>query len=213
MVDELNLVTQLAVVFGTILLSMTFHEVMHGFVAFKLGDDTAYLSGRLTLNPLKHIDPFLTILLPLLLVLAGAPPFGGAKPVPFNPARLKYDEYGAALVAIAGPLTNLFLAVISGLWIRFVLTDVNSLLTLIVAQFFVVNLAFFIFNMIPIPPLDGSRVLYAFAPDSLRDFLGVIERNGLIVIAFLVIFFNDALGIFITRLINILGSFIIGPLW
>ena len=97
-------------VIGVVLVSMTLHEAMHGFMAFYLGDDTAKLQGRLTLNPIKHIDPFLTILLPVLLALSGGPVFGGAKPVPFNPARVKYDEFGAALVALAGPLTNLVLA-------------------------------------------------------------------------------------------------------
>ena len=101
----------MATVLIVILFSMTLHEVMHGFVAYWLGDDTAKLQGRLTLNPVKHIDPFLTILLPIILALTpGAPIFGGAKPVPFNPARVKYDEWGAALVAVAGPLTNFVIA-------------------------------------------------------------------------------------------------------
>lgn len=202
MIVDMPIVAVLAVVFGTILLSMTFHEVMHGYVAFRLGDDTAYLSGRLTLNPLKHIDPFLTLLLPLLLVIAGAPPFGGAKPVPFNPARLRHDEYGAALVAIAGPLTNLVLGIIGALWLRFVIGFDSGIMSEILMLFVQVNLVFFIFNMIPIPPLDGSRVLYAFAPDGLRDFLTLLERNGLIVIAIIVIVFNELLSAFILGLMD-----------
>ena len=102
--------TEIIIVLLVILFSMTLHEVMHGFVAYWLGDDTAKLQGRLTLNPIKHIDPFLTILLPIFLTIAGGPIFGGAKPVPFNPARVKYDEWGAALVAVAGPLTNFVIA-------------------------------------------------------------------------------------------------------
>ena len=90
---------------------MTLHEAMHAFMGYFLGDDTARAQGRLTLNPLKHIDPFMTILLPVMLALIpGAPIFGGAKPVPFNPQNVRYGEWGAALVAIAGPLTNLLLA-------------------------------------------------------------------------------------------------------
>jgi len=210
---ELSLPLELIVVFGTILFSMTLHEVTHGYVAFRLGDDTAHLLGRLSLNPLKHIDPFLTILLPLMLVLVGAPPFGGAKPVPFNPARLKYDEFGAAMVAVAGPLVNLGLAIVSGLWLRFVVGADAGLASTILVYFFLVNIAFFVFNMIPIPPLDGSRVLYALAPDGLRQFMSVIERNGLLIIAFVVIFFNQGLGVFISRMINLFGELIIGPLW
>src|SRR4051812_24402323 len=101
-----------------ILLSMTLHEAMHAFVGYWLGDDTAKRQGRLTLNPVKHIDPFLTLLLPLMLAIIGAPIFGGAKPVPFNPDRVRYDEWGAALVAIAGPFTNLLIAfVVFGIYV------------------------------------------------------------------------------------------------
>ena len=96
-----------------ILISMTIHEAMHGFMAYFLGDNTAKIEGRLTLNPIKHIDPFLTIILPVLLAIVGAPIFGGAKPVPFNPHQVRYGEWGAALVAVAGPLTNLLLAFVS----------------------------------------------------------------------------------------------------
>src|SRR6478752_4718560 len=95
-----------------ILLSMTLHEAMHAFTSFWLGDDTAKLQGRLTLNPIKHIDPFLTLILPLGLAIVGAPIFGGAKPVPFNPDRVRGGEWGAALIAVAGPLTNLLIAFI-----------------------------------------------------------------------------------------------------
>ena len=108
--DIVGLIIYIAIVLGVILLSMTLHEAMHGFVAFWLGDDTAKREGRLTLNPIKHLDPFLSILLPLGLAIVGAPIFGGAKPVPFNPDRVRGEEWGAALVAIAGPLTNLIIS-------------------------------------------------------------------------------------------------------
>lgn len=183
-----------------ILLSMTLHEAMHGFVAYWLGDDTARLQGRLTLNPIKHIDPFLTILLPIMLAIVGGPIFGGAKPVPFNPERLKYDEWGAALVAVAGPLTNFLIAfvafgvatlsgvnIIHGLgsldfWPRFISLAV------------VVNLGFFVFNMIPIPPLDGSRVLYALAPDFVRRGMEAIEQFGIFVVFIIVIAASSVIG-------------------
>lgn len=185
-----------------ILFSMTLHEAMHGFVAYWLGDDTARLEGRLTLNPIKHIDPFLTILLPLLLAVAGAPIFGGAKPVPFNPARLRYDEWGAALVAIAGPLTNFVIAFL--FFAVFALTGVDrddpvgTFLWLGV----VVNLGFFVFNMLPIPPLDGSRVIYALAPDFVRRAMEAIEQFGLIFIFALVLLASSALGQLMLTLIS-----------
>jgi Zn-dependent protease len=157
---------------------MTVHEAMHAFVSHWLGDDTAEREGRLTLNPLKHIDPFSTVLLPVLLAVAGLPIFGAAKPVPFNPARLKYDEFGAALVGVAGPLTNLVLAVLGSLLIRF-LGAGSGLAIDVLVVFVLVNIGFFVFNMIPFPPLDGSRLLYALAPEPLQDFMRQIESFGM----------------------------------
>lgn len=174
-------------VIATILASITVHEAMHAYVAYWLGDDTAKLEGRLTLNPIKHIDPFLTIVMPLLLALAGAPVLGAAKPVPFNPERVKFAEFGAALVALAGPLTNLLLAVVGA----GILQIFGGAMTMVVVQatltFIVVNLGFFVFNMIPFPPLDGSRVLYAVAPEPLQRVMARIEAYGLV--AFLIFFF------------------------
>lgn len=184
----------LVIVLVVILFSMTLHEVMHGFAAFWLGDDTAEREGRLTLNPVKHIDPFLTILLPVILAVAGGPIFGGAKPVPFNPARLKYDEWGAALVAFAGPLTNLLIAVV--FYISYQLFDLstNSFAGNFLSVGILVNLGFFAFNMIPVPPLDGSRVLYALAPDFVRRGMEAIERYGLVLIFALVLIASPVLG-------------------
>lgn len=193
---EINLV-YIAIVLVVILFSMTVHEAMHGFVAYWLGDDTAEREGRLTLNPIKHIDPFLTILLPLMLAVIGAPIFGGAKPVPFNPARLKYDEWGAALVAVAGPLTNFVIAFI--LFASYTLFNVDR--SSIAGQFLetgiLVNLGFFIFNMLPIPPLDGSRVIYALAPDFIRRGMEVIEQYGLILIFAIVLLASSFIGVLI----------------
>lgn len=181
---------------GVILVSMTLHEAMHGFMAYYLGDDTAKLQGRLTLNPLKHIDPFLTIMLPLFLAIAGGPVFGGAKPVPFNPARVRYDEWGAALVALAGPLTNFLIAfvafgVASLLGIDVMGLGYLTMTELIFTLLVQINLGFFVFNMIPIPPLDGSRVLYALAPDFVRGGMEAIERFGVMAIFVIVIFANS----------------------
>ena len=157
-------------IFAIILLSMTVHEAMHAFMGYFLGDNTAKIEGRLTLNPLKHIDPFMTILLPLTMALLGGPVFGGAKPVPFNPNRVRYGEWGAAMVALAGPLTNFFIAFLAfgiGALMGVVSNGglvASSFLGSVIAMTVSVNLGFFVFNMLPVPPLDGSRLLYALAP-------------------------------------------------
>lgn len=195
-------VTYIIVVIGVVLVSMTLHEAMHGFMAYFLGDDTAKLQGRLTLNPIKHIDPFLTLLLPVMLALIGAPVFGGAKPVPFNPARVRYDEWGSALVAIAGPLTNLLLAfVLFGIY-AVVGAPESGLPALILMTGVLVNLGFFIFNVIPIPPLDGSRVLYALAPDFVRRGMEAMEQFGLIFIFAIVLLASSLIGSFMLAAIR-----------
>lgn len=204
------------IVLGVILVSMTLHEAMHGYVAYFLGDDTAKLEGRLTLNPIKHIDPFLTILLPLMLAITGGPIFGAAKPVPFNPGRLNYEEWGSAMVALAGPLTNLLIAFIFFGVYALINPSKNSLIGQILNIVVNVNLGFFIFNMIPIPPLDGSRVLYAVAPDFVRRGMETLERAGLIVIFLIIILASSIIGAIMNSLIAFfigLFSFIFGLAW
>lgn len=173
---EINLLIYLAILLPSILVSITLHEAMHAYVSHWLGDDTAFHEGRLTLNPIAHIDPLTTIALPLFLAIVGLPPFGAAKPVPFNPFKIKWGEWGEALVGIAGPLTNLALAIVAGLVLRF--ADLTGMLENVFLVFATVNLAFFIFNLIPFPPLDGSRVLYAIAPDAIRSVMRMIEATG-----------------------------------
>ena len=181
-------IVHIGIVLGVILLSMTLHEAMHAFMGYFLGDDTAKAQGRLTLNPIKHIDPFMTILLPVILALTpGAPIFGGAKPVPFNPNRVRYGDWGAALVAIAGPLTNFLIAFLAfGIGVLSGVITSQGVETTLVGQIIMltmsVNLGFFVFNMLPIPPLDGSRVLYAFAPEAVRRGMEMIERYGVMVV-------------------------------
>lgn len=177
---------------------MMLHELMHGFIALKLGDDTAKLLGRLSFNPLKHVDPFMTIGLPLLIavsnMLTGAnmPIFGGAKPVPFNPANIR-SEWGVALIAGAGPLVNLVLAFISyGVWVMAGMPAEGLAGTIFTAMIWV-NLGFFTFNILPIPPLDGSRVLYALAPEFVRRGMDVVERYGLILVLIIVLLFNNVI--------------------
>lgn len=195
-------IVYIAIVLGVILLSMTFHEAMHGFVAYWLGDDTAKAQGRLSLNPIKHIDPFMTLILPVILAVSGLPIFGGAKPVPFNPYNVRFGEWGAALVALAGPLTNFVIAFISfGIW-TLVGTPTHSIEGEIFGALVSVNLGFFIFNLIPIPPLDGSRVLYALAPEFIKRGMEFIERYGIIVVFAIVLIAGSGLGTFMAIVIN-----------
>ncbi|HEX6258273.1 MAG TPA: site-2 protease family protein [Candidatus Saccharimonadales bacterium] len=186
---------QIVLLLVVILFSMTLHEAMHAFASYWLGDDTARLEGRLTLNPIAHIDPFLTVLLPVLLAVTGAPVFGGAKPVPFNPSRVRFGDLGAALVGIAGPLTNLVLSFIAFAVYAFWGHQVEVLSEFLELAV-IVNLGFFIFNMIPIPPLDGSRVLYAIAPDGARRVMESLEQYGIILIFAVVLLFNAQVGQF-----------------
>ena len=186
-----------------ILISMTLHEAMHGFVAYWLGDDTAKREGRLTLNPIKHLDPFLSIILPLGLAIVGAPIFGGAKPVPFNPDRVRGGDWGSALVALGGPLTNLLIAFVAfGIWAVAGTPPATELFGRILITFVSVNLGFFIFNMIPIPPLDGSRVIYALAPEFVRSGMRFMEQYGIIFVFAIVLLFSAPLGTLITTVMN-----------
>lgn len=192
----------LFIVLGVILVSMTLHEAMHAFVAYWLGDDTAEREGRLTLNPIKHIDPFLTIILPLGLALIGGPIFGGAKPVPFRPDMVKGGDWGAALVAVGGPLTNLVIAfLVFGLWVLLGLPQ-SGIGAQILTTAITVNLGFFVFNILPIPPLDGSRVLYALAPEFVRTGMRFIESYGIILVFALVIFAGAFIGTYMSTVIN-----------
>jgi Zn-dependent protease len=178
----------IAVFIVSLIISLSIHEAMHGFVAHWLGDDTAHLEGRLTLNPLAHIDIMTTILLPTVLILLHLPPILAAKPVPFDPSRVKWDEFGAALIGVAGPLTNLALAAVAALVLRLFGQDASSFFNNSLLLFTEVNIGLFAFNMIPIPPLDGSRLLYAFAPEPLQNFMRQIENMGFMVIIFILLF-------------------------
>lgn len=189
-------VINLVVVLAIILISVILHELSHGLVAYWLGDRTAKDAGRLTLNPIKHIDPVMSILVPVVLYLLHAPVFGGAKPVPINPANLKWREWGMALVALSGPFTNFLLAFLAFLIGHFtgLLYSGVGLWPFILVQFIYVNLGFMIFNLIPIPPLDGSRLLYAIAPDAVRSLMLTMERYGIIIIYVLIFCFSNVLS-------------------
>ena len=186
----MNLIIVLLIILGSVIL----HELAHGIVAYWLGDNTAKDSGRLSFNPIKHIDPYMSILVPVVLYLLKAPIFGGAKPVPVNYANLKWREWGMALVALVGPLTNFLIALVAfliGHFTGIIYNSSNEILNFIFTELIFINLGFMIFNLIPIPPLDGSRILYAISPDGFRNVLASIEHYGFIIVYMLIFLFGE----------------------
>lgn len=172
-----------------LIMSSVVHEYMHGWMANELGDNTAKMLGRLTLNPLAHLDFFGSFLLPVMLYFAtnGAFVFGFAKPVPFNPLNLKDPRFGSAKVAVAGPFANLVLAVLCGLAIRF-FPFANETFLILMSLAVQINLILMIFNLLPIPPLDGSKILFSFLPSKWQAPFLSLERYGLFLALILVIF-------------------------
>ena len=190
-----------------LIMSVVIHEVSHGAVANMLGDPTAKLQGRLTLNPWKHLDPFGSVIVPAISYFFGGFIFGWAKPVPYNPYNLRPGRWSEAMVAAAGPASNLALAIVFGLLLRFGLHQSWSEGFVHITSLVVfVNLLLMVFNLAPIPPLDGSKLLYAFFPESMFKFRGFFEHYGL----FLVFFFIFFVWQFISPVVYVLFHFITG---
>ena len=173
-----------------LIMSIVIHEVAHGYAADMLGDPTAKLAGRLTLNPLPHLDPMGSVLLPIILVVTNAGfIFGWAKPVPYNPYNLKKGKWGPAIVAVAGPLSNLFIAFVFGMVLRFggSLGLPDAFLAISIYIVFI-NILLAVFNMLPIPPLDGSKVLFSILPYKYQHIEQTLERYGFIILLFVIFF-------------------------
>ena len=182
---QVDFIFQIAI----LIMSVVIHEVSHGFTASVLGDQTAKYQGRLTLNPIKHIDPIGSIVVPTIGYLFGGFIFGWAKPVPYNPYNLKPGRWSEAMVAMAGPASNIGLALIFGLLLRFgVSMSWGPAFVQITAIIVFINILLAIFNLVPIPPLDGSKILMAFFPEKFLEIREFFEKYGLILILFFIFF-------------------------
>ena len=200
----------ITIIFSVVILifSVVIHEVAHGYAALFLGDVTAKYAGRLTMNPIKHIDPFGSVIFPLLLAWINPNfVFGWAKPVPYNPYNLRNKRWGELFVAIAGPLSNILLAVLMGVVVRLgptigLPTAFYELASLTV----IINIYLAVFNMMPIPPLDGSKVLFALFPASAEALRRSLERYGIILLLIFIFFLSSI----ISPIVEILARIILG---
>ena len=189
-----NTLFQIATWLIPLIIAIVFHEVSHGLVAKRLGDPTAAERGRLTFNPIRHVDPFGTVILPLILALSHAPIFGWAKPVPVNYRRLRHARRDMVLVALAGPGMNLLLAIVGALVLAATLTfsaNPDSLGSTFVAgnalNFVLINLFLAVFNLLPIPPFDGGHVVQGLLPPPLAQSFGKLGRYALLVLVVLLL--------------------------
>lgn len=171
-----------------LIMSVVIHEVAHGYAALALGDQTAKYQGRLTLNPLKHLEPFGSVILPTLSYMMGGFVIGWAKPVPYNPYNLKPGRWSEAQVALAGPVANLFLASTFGLLLRVGGEYVTPAFVSVSAVIILINITLAVFNLVPIPPLDGSKLLFAFFPEKFSQIRAFFEQYGFVLLIIFIFF-------------------------
>ncbi len=200
---------ELLISLGVFIVSMTFHEVAHGYTAYIFGDDTAKRAGRITLNPLKHLD-IAGLILPLLILLSGSKfLIGWAKPVPVNFYRLKPERLGSFFVAIAGIVVNMLIAFIALVFIRLLgnRLDISGLPMTILIYLYLINLLLAFFNLIPITPLDGGRIVYSVSGKKVRDFYDRLEKYGILIV-FLIVYtgiFSNVFGYIFNFFIDLTG--------
>ncbi len=219
-INALNMVQKIAVMALPLVFAIVLHEVAHGWVANKLGDHTARDMGRLTLNPVSHVDLFGTIILPILCIIINSPIFGYAKPVPINPYNFKNPRKGMAISSIAGPGINMIMAITFSFFLRVVMPAIEGLaskqawewfavpVSLMLGYGVLINVVLAVLNMIPIPPLDGSRIVYWLLPDKQAAAYYRLERYGILII--LALFGFGILGRIIVPIIRPILSILLG---
>ncbi|MEX2514519.1 MAG: site-2 protease family protein [Candidatus Paceibacterota bacterium] len=197
---------------AVLIISVVVHEVAHGYTAYYLGDPTAKLAGRLTMNPIPHIDPIGSILVPAALaLLPGNIVFGWAKPVPYNPHNIA-NRYGDALVAAAGPLSNFFLAGIAGAILQLTAVTAASALGTFLVGIILINIVLAVFNLVPIPPLDGSKILFNFLPPRFNYIRDTLEQYGFMILLLFIFFAIELIQPIIFTLFELFAGVGIGVL-
>ena len=190
---------------AVLIMSVVIHEVSHGFVADSMGDPTARYQGRLTLNPIKHLDPMGSVLVPAITYFLGGFIFGWAKPVPYNPYNLKNQKWGPAIVAGAGPFSNFLVAIVFGLAVRFAEhLAIPAAFVQVAVMVVFINIILMIFNLVPIPPLDGSKILFALLPVRFYYIQRFLEQYGFFLVIIFIFFFWSLILPLVRVLFNII---------
>jgi Zn-dependent protease len=195
-----------------LVMSVVIHEMAHGYMAFWLGDPTAKYAGRLSFNPVNHLDLFGSFLVPFILIITGSPfLFGWAKPVPFNPYNLRNQKWGPALVGLAGPLSNFILAIVAGILMRALLVFgvVDGFFLQILSVILFINVLLMVFNLFPIPPLDGSKLLFALIPISEHTKM-TLERYGFVFLLMFMILFGGIFSFVVNNVMMVLVNNVVG---
>lgn len=204
---------EIIVLIAVLIFSVMIHEIAHGLAALWQGDWTAQQAGRLTLNPVKHLDPWGSFIVPFFLIISQVGVvFGWAKPVPYNPYNLRDQKYGPAIVGVAGPLSNLFLALFAGILMRLLLVmGISSSAFIFIPLFFFIqiNILLLIFNLLPIPPLDGSKLLFTFLPIS-EHTKQLLEQYGFVFLLIFLFLFSSAFSSVVGVIMRLFSEYVVG---